>query len=120
MYFRCPSAKIVSNASVDFPLPDNPVITTSRSRGISTSMFLRLCSRAPRIRIDFCVIEQALAETKAKPRIVRRVFGKTTGGAREHSTPESARKIRRISAAGEMDSQMQPYGRFALSSGLGG
>src|SRR5687768_9441536 len=56
MYFRCPSAKTVSNASVDFPDPDNPVMTTSWSRGMSTEMFLRLCSRAPRIRIDFTLM----------------------------------------------------------------
>src|SRR3954471_24614924 len=40
---------MVSNASEDFPEPDRPVNTTSLSRGISTSTFLRLCSRAPRI-----------------------------------------------------------------------
>src|ERR1700760_1073042 len=42
---------MVSKASEDFPEPDRPVNTTSLSRGISTSMFLRLCSRAPRMRI---------------------------------------------------------------------
>src|SRR3972149_6085641 len=40
---------MVSKASEDLPDPDSPVITTSRSRGISRSMFLRLCSRAPRM-----------------------------------------------------------------------
>ena len=35
----------------DLPLPDRPVITTSRSRGNATSTFLRLCSRAPRTTI---------------------------------------------------------------------
>src|SRR3982750_1572424 len=40
---------MVSNASEDLPEPDSPVNTTSLSRGISTSTFLRLCSRAPRI-----------------------------------------------------------------------
>jgi hypothetical protein len=39
---------MVSKASEDLPEPDRPVMTTSLSRGISTSMFLRLCSRAPR------------------------------------------------------------------------
>src|SRR6185436_11745773 len=39
---------MVSKASELLPLPDSPVITVSRSRGISTSTFLRLCSRAPR------------------------------------------------------------------------
>src|SRR5271156_2280031 len=43
---------MVSKASDDFPEPDSPVITTRLSRGRSTSMFLRLCSRAPRMRID--------------------------------------------------------------------
>src|SRR4029078_5094715 len=39
---------MVSTARELLPLPDSPVITVSRSRGISTSTFLRLCSRAPR------------------------------------------------------------------------
>src|SRR2546421_12205216 len=51
MYLRWPSAYTVSKASVDFPEPDKPVMTTSWSRGISTEMFLRLCSAAPRIRM---------------------------------------------------------------------
>src|SRR5207237_862002 len=42
---------MVSKASDDLPEPDSPVNTTSLSRGISTSMFFRLCSRAPRIVI---------------------------------------------------------------------
>src|SRR5471030_1716418 len=42
---------MVSKASEDFPEPDSPVNTTSLSRGISRSTFLRLCSRAPRIVI---------------------------------------------------------------------
>src|SRR5713226_8752198 len=42
---------MVSNASDDFPEPEMPVRTTNRSRGISTVMFLRLCSRAPRTTI---------------------------------------------------------------------
>src|SRR5215472_12565948 len=46
---------MVSNASEDLPEPDSPVITTRLSRGRSTSMFLRLCSRAPRIRINCCM-----------------------------------------------------------------
>src|SRR6516225_2640299 len=42
---------MVSKASEDFPEPDSPVNTTSLSRGISTSIFFRLCSRAPRMVI---------------------------------------------------------------------
>src|SRR5690606_42032207 len=48
---RCPSSYTVSNASDDFPDPLTPVTTTSLSRGISTSTFCRLFSRAPRISI---------------------------------------------------------------------
>src|SRR6476646_8795409 len=43
---------MVSNASDDLPEPDRPVMTTSLSRGIWMSMFLRLCSRAPLTWID--------------------------------------------------------------------
>jgi hypothetical protein len=39
---------MVSKARLDFPEPERPVTTISRSRGISTSMFLRLWTRAPR------------------------------------------------------------------------
>src|SRR5215472_17947162 len=38
---------MVSNARLDLPEPERPVMTTRRSRGISTEMFLRLCTRAP-------------------------------------------------------------------------
>src|SRR3989338_3280139 len=46
-YLRCPSAKIVSKASVDLPDPERPVITVSLFRGMLTSIFLRLCILAP-------------------------------------------------------------------------
>src|ERR1700722_9564463 len=39
---------MVSKASEDFPEPERPVNTTSLSRGMVRSTFLRLCSRAPR------------------------------------------------------------------------
>src|SRR4030081_1834117 len=42
---------MVSKARDDLPEPDKPLNTTSWSRGISRSTFLRLCSRAPRIEI---------------------------------------------------------------------
>src|SRR5689334_1634746 len=38
---------MVSKARLDFPEPDNPVMTTRLSRGISTEMFFRLWTRAP-------------------------------------------------------------------------
>src|SRR5450432_1206871 len=56
---------MVSNASDDFPEPESPVITTSLSRGISTSMFLRLCSRAPLMTIFFIA---AAGSARATPK----------------------------------------------------
>src|SRR5688572_7303799 len=47
---------MVSKASDDLPEPERPVITTSLSRGSSTSMFLRLWTRAPRTAIQSCAI----------------------------------------------------------------
>src|SRR5664280_2021240 len=47
-YRRWPSAKMVSNARLDLPDPDNPVKTISASRGRSRLTSRRLCSRAPR------------------------------------------------------------------------
>src|SRR6185503_650652 len=38
---------MVSKARLDLPEPDSPVTTMSLSRGISTVMFFRLCTRAP-------------------------------------------------------------------------
>src|SRR2546423_7181977 len=38
---------MVSKARLDLPEPERPVTTMSLSRGISTDMFLRLCTRAP-------------------------------------------------------------------------
>ena len=43
---------MVSNAREDFPEPESPVITVKESRGISISIFLRLCSLAPLIIIN--------------------------------------------------------------------
>ena len=42
---------MVSKASDDFPEPESPVITTSFSRGMEMSMFLRLWTRAPKTSI---------------------------------------------------------------------
>src|SRR5262249_39837023 len=38
---------MVSKARLDLPEPERPVTTMSLSRGISTVMFFRLCTRAP-------------------------------------------------------------------------
>src|ERR1700758_4823618 len=54
---------MVSKASEDLPDPESPVMTTRLSRGISTSTFLRLCSRAPRTEI--CCIREDIAKRAA-------------------------------------------------------
>src|SRR3954466_3811038 len=59
---------MVSKASDDLPEPDSPVITTSLWRGMSTSTFLRLCTRAPRTEIHSWAINEdwgALTRTQA-------------------------------------------------------
>src|SRR5437667_9121372 len=38
---------MVSKAKLDLPEPERPVTTMRLSRGISSAMFLRLCTRAP-------------------------------------------------------------------------
>src|SRR5579885_1078014 len=38
---------MVSKARLDLPEPESPVPTMRRSRGISSEMFWRLCTRAP-------------------------------------------------------------------------
>src|SRR6185369_2953946 len=38
---------MVSKARLDLPDPESPVRTISLSRGISSEMFFRLCTRAP-------------------------------------------------------------------------
>src|SRR5260221_3886658 len=45
---------MVSNASEDFPEPLTPVTTVMALCGISTLIFLRLWTRAPRTRMDSC------------------------------------------------------------------
>ena len=46
---------MVSKAREDLPEPESPVITTSLSRGMVTSMFLRLLARAPLTMILSCM-----------------------------------------------------------------
>src|ERR1039458_5269192 len=45
---------MVSNARDDLPDPDTPVTTDIRLCGMSSEMFLRLWTRAPRIRMESC------------------------------------------------------------------
>src|SRR5437870_13663505 len=63
---------MVSNASDDFPEPLSPVITTSRSRGMSSVRFFRLCSRAPPIRMRSIAIESELSYQSIPPNLLDR------------------------------------------------
>src|SRR5256885_1467740 len=65
---------MVSNASEDLPEPLRPVITTSRSRGISISTFLRLCSRAPFMTILSAMDLRRGAPSTTRCRRPRRVI----------------------------------------------
>ena len=46
-YFLFPSSYKTSNAKLDFPLPETPVIAVNLPLGIQISMFLRLCFLTP-------------------------------------------------------------------------
>ena len=90
-----PSAYSVSKARLDLPEPDSPVITTSRLRGMSRSMFFRLCVRAPRTRIKAApTAERAaqLAEVAAGVAGSRRAPGRCRGepGAGPRLRPSAA------------------------------
>src|SRR3712207_6791795 len=63
---------MVSNARLDLPEPDRPVITVSVSRGISTLTSFRLCSRAPRtliwVSISFQLCSYAIGGRETRQR----------------------------------------------------
>src|SRR5579863_2178745 len=62
---------MVSNASEDLPEPLRPVITVRLLRGISTSMFLRLCWRAPWTEICFSIGKPERGKTDIYCRVIR-------------------------------------------------
>src|SRR6185295_10884410 len=79
---------MVSKASEDFPEPDRPVNTTSWSRGMATSIFLRLCSRAPRIVIWRVSLRAGLLLRSA----IGPVLGPVTGSVRQKCPPGAAER----------------------------
>src|SRR5688572_8267409 len=70
---------MVSKASDDFPDPDKPVMTVSLSRGMVTSMFLRLCARAPRTMRASSAITRVRSPPGARQTSGR--IGESSGGA---------------------------------------
>src|SRR5260370_40669955 len=81
---------MVSKASDDFPEPDKPVNTASLSRGISTSMFLRWCSRAPRIviaRVPEPALFWRFALSTSSISVFPGAWRRTTLGAHDHGSP---------------------------------
>ena len=75
-----------------FPLPLSPVITVSRSRGMRTSMPLRLCSRAPRTTrysrppSDVVFITRKFTATWARFQAVRPARRLVAGGLTDKRT----------------------------------
>src|SRR5258708_31338218 len=93
---------MVSKAREDFPEPDRPVNTTSLSRGISRSTFLRLCSRAPRIviaRMAEPVCWRLALRTSSMIGIPRRAmraaFGRASPEHRDRTPIDGCRNIGR-------------------------
>src|SRR5712691_1217060 len=65
MYRHCPSAKTVSKAREDFPEPETPVMTVTRSWGMARETFFRLFCLAPSIRSQRgCAIRSVLLRWK--------------------------------------------------------
>src|SRR5690606_30988436 len=75
----------------DLPEPERPVITVSVSRGISTSISLRLCSRAPRtlkwVSIEISVPDLFLVYRRL-PQASTRARGRWWRGARFARRPD--------------------------------
>src|SRR5262245_27770732 len=71
---------MVSKASEDLPEPDRPVSTTNWSRGRSRSMFLRLCSRAPRIEMNLPGAAAARAGAGAGREVVLAIVAAAAAG----------------------------------------
>src|SRR5438093_13459367 len=65
---------MVSNAREDFPEPLTPVTTVMALCGISTLIFFRLWTRAPRTQMDSCAVRTSMGAwvislvAKGKPR----------------------------------------------------
>src|SRR5260221_10862850 len=83
---------MVSKASEDFPEPDSPVITTSLSRGRSTSIFLRLWTRAPRTATQSCAITDEDSEGNPNGNITTglRARGRDRGLRGGRTSPQPA------------------------------
>src|SRR5918911_795836 len=69
---------MVSNARLDLPEPDSPVITISALRGILRCRSLRLCSRAPETTISPC----DLTASSVRARLAGAAAGPATSGRR--------------------------------------
>src|SRR5712664_385378 len=65
MYRHCPSAKTGSKEREDFPEPETPVMTVTRSWGMARETFFRLFCLAPSIRSQRgCAIRSVLLRWK--------------------------------------------------------
>src|SRR4029077_1171872 len=103
---------MVSKASDDLPDPDSPVITTRLSRGKSTSMFLRLCSRAPRMRMD-CIGLNLASPSKGfyRHRRIRAEYKENNTLTQRTQGPRGVRKGRLTNEAVRQRGLSAPPGR---------
>src|SRR5205085_7871836 len=117
-------------ASDDLPDPDKPVMTTSLWRGMSTSMFLRLCTRTPRTAIHSwdignphhipspCYRSRTNDYTRGSAQAFGRLLGSDVRLARlDHRIGLAARRAQRGgSRRTGLDSVVAARGRHALAA----
>src|SRR6202789_2841152 len=108
---------MVSNARLDLPDPDRPVSTTNSPRGISTLMFFRLCSRAPRTRMkrvgsDMPAPEKAAPEADGQPPNVLREVANTA-----RTIWEQESRLRRLAVSGAANDEQRRRHRLAAAMG---
>src|SRR5262245_46623255 len=98
---------MVSNARLDLPEPDSPVITTSLSRGISREMFFRLCTRAP----FTAIVVRA-------PPLNDDDDDDDGGDGRRRSAAMAFRSLRHVEERQLLDHRVAPLGELERHAGL--
>src|SRR6266478_3082236 len=113
---------MVSKASEDLPEPLSPVMTVRVLRGISTSIFLRLCWRAPRTEILVMAIEKprvmSLRNVDGSPELLeswKALQGRSRLGAGAESDARQRRLISDGSKAGRRFSRLGLLAHFEPS-----
>src|SRR5438128_11288036 len=102
---------MVSKASDDLPEPETPVMTTNLLGGMTTSMFLRLCSRAPRMTMESMVGRNLTVSTEGRfPGIlVGRRRPRRRAAARRRRPTESRLRRRELVLRAEVLRQIRDH-----------